>query len=78
MPKIVSLSRKGFDSAYGGTSSPIIDNKVYSLPIPSSETKMFSQKYSKKYKDLKFDNLRVSTLLIIYFFKYKGLRNFNC
>ena len=55
MPKIVSLSRKGFDSAFGGTSSPIIDNKVYSLPIPSSETKMFSQKYSKKYKDLKFN-----------------------
>ena len=63
MPKIVSLSRKGFDSAYGGTSSPIIDNKVYSLPIPSSETKMFSQKYSKKYKDLKFDNLSGSEIL---------------
>lgn len=34
----VSLSRKGFDSEFGSYSSPIlIDNRMISLPIPSSE-----------------------------------------
>ena len=62
MPKIISLSRKGFDSAFGGAPSPIIDNKVYSLPIPSDETQIFNPKYSKKYKDLKFGNLSGSEI----------------
>lgn len=62
MPKIISLSRKGFDSQYGGVASPIIDNKVYSLPIPSDETQIFNPKYSKKYKDLKFGNLSGSEI----------------
>ena len=63
MPKIISLSRKGFDSAYGGTPSPIINNKIYSLPIPASETKKFNPKHSTKYKDLKFGNLSGSEIL---------------
>ena len=62
MPKIVSLSRKGFDSKFGGVASPIIDNKVYSLPIPADETQIFNPKYSKKYKDLKFGNLSGSEI----------------
>ena len=62
MPKIISLSRKGFDSKFGGVASPIIDNKVYSLPIPSDETQIFNPKYSKKYKDLKFGNLSGSEI----------------
>ena len=62
MPKIISLSRKGFDSQYGGAPSPIIDNKVYSLPIPSDETPI-NPKYSKKYKELKFGNLSGSEIL---------------
>ena len=62
MPKIISLSRKGFDSTYGGVASPIIDNKLYSMPIPSDETEIFNPKYSKKYKDLKFGNLSGSEI----------------
>lgn len=30
----IILSRKGFDSTYGGCPSPIIENKLVSLPIP--------------------------------------------
>ncbi|MGA7873385.1 MAG: hypothetical protein WCA22_21055 [Candidatus Binatus sp.] len=30
------LSRKGFDSAHGGCPSPILDDRLYSLPIPDS------------------------------------------
>lgn len=33
-PKRIILSRKGFDSKYGGIPSPIIDGKLISLPIP--------------------------------------------
>ena len=34
----VILSRKGFDSCYGGHPSPILpDGRMISLPIPSSE-----------------------------------------
>ena len=62
MPKIVSLSRKGFDSKFGGVASPIIDNKLYSMPIPSDETKIFDPKYSPKYKELKFGNLSGSEI----------------
>jgi len=31
------LSRKGFDSAHGGCPSPILDNRLCSLPIPDPE-----------------------------------------
>ena len=62
MPKIVSLSRKGFDSKFGGVASPIIDNKLYSMPIPSDERKIFDPKYSPKYKELKFGNLSGSEI----------------
>ena len=44
--------------------SPIIDNKVYSLPIPADETQIFNPKYSKKYKDLKFGNLSGSEIFM--------------
>ena len=63
MPKIISLSRKGFDAQYGGAPSPIIDNKLYSLPIPADETKKFNRKHTKKFKDLKFGNLSGSEIL---------------
>jgi hypothetical protein len=41
--KIV-FSRKGFDSAFGGGPSPILDGKMLSLPIP--EDKKFTIRYS--------------------------------
>lgn len=45
----IILSRKGFDSAYGGYPSPILpDGKLVSLPIPSSDV--------VKYSDLKLDD----------------------
>ncbi|RIE11762.1 hypothetical protein SMC3_08215 [Candidatus Cryosericum hinesii] len=35
----VILSRKGFDSGYGGWASPILpDGRMLSLPIPASRT----------------------------------------
>ena len=44
----IILSRKGFDSSYGGYPSPILpDNKLISLPIPSEN--------KTKYSDLKID-----------------------
>jgi len=46
----IILSRKGFDSAYGGNPSPILPNgRLISLPIPSNDDE-------KKYDDLKFDD----------------------
>ena len=45
----VILSRKGFDSVYGGFPSPILPNgMMISLPIPSEESHI-------KYKELKVD-----------------------
>jgi len=45
----IILSRKGFDSAYGGYSSPILpDGKMISLPIPSEDF--------TKYSDLKIND----------------------
>lgn len=45
----VILSRKGFDSAYGGYPSPILtDRKLISLPIPSNDI--------TKYSDLELDD----------------------
>lgn len=47
----IILSRKGFDSAYGGYPSPILlDGRMVSLPIPSND--------EIKYSDLKLDNQR--------------------
>ncbi|MBX2843646.1 MAG: hypothetical protein KTR26_17890 [Flammeovirgaceae bacterium] len=36
-PKII-LSRKGFDSGMGGIASPILGDKMYSLPIPEADS----------------------------------------
>lgn len=45
----IILSRKGFDSAYGGYPSPILPNgKMISLPVPSGDF--------TKYSDLKIDD----------------------
>jgi len=45
----VILSRKGFDSTYGGYPSPILpDGRLISLPIPSNDI--------VKYSDLKFED----------------------
>lgn len=53
----VILSRKGFDSAYGGYPSPILpDGKMISLPIPSSD--------SIKYSDLEIDGSTYFDLMI--------------
>lgn len=39
----VILSRKGFDSAYGGYPSPILPNgQMISLPIPSEDSVRYS------------------------------------
>jgi hypothetical protein len=47
----VILSRKGFDSSYGGFASPILpDGRIISLPIPSSD------KEALRYSDLKLDD----------------------
>ena len=46
----VILSRKGFDSSYGGYPSPILpDRTLLSLPIPSSGDKI-------RYSDLQYNN----------------------
>ncbi|WP_375345369.1 hypothetical protein ACEWPB_15605 [Priestia megaterium] len=47
MERKIILSRKGFDGTTGGKPSPIIDNKLVSLPIPRADSGVF-------YKDLKF------------------------
>ena len=49
VPKRIVLSRKGFDSSYGGCASPIIDGKMISLPIPESDP----QKSQLSYGDLR-------------------------
>tara|TARA_Y100000994_G_scaffold237997_1_gene230130 strand:- start:118 stop:894 length:777 start_codon:yes stop_codon:yes gene_type:complete len=50
--KRVILSRKGFDSKYGGRPSPIFKNgDIFSLPIPQNG------KSSKKYHELKFNGI---------------------
>ena len=45
----IILSRKGFDSTAGGYPSPIIDNKLISIPIPDENEKI-------KYSDLYFED----------------------
>lgn len=53
----VILSRKGFDSCYGGYPSPILpDGSMISLPIPSSEDSIC-------YKDLKIQNKNLYELM---------------
>ncbi len=53
----VILSRKGFDSCYGGYPSPILpDGRMISLPIPSSEDSIC-------YKDLKIQNKNLYELM---------------
>ena len=46
----IILSRKGFDSKFGGMASPILpDGTLLSLPIPSNDDVKFSElKWSKK------------------------------
>lgn len=55
----VILSRKGFDSAYGGYPSPILpDGRLISLPIPSSDVMKYSDlklEKNKSYFDLMKD-----------------------
>ncbi len=46
MSKVI-LSRKGFDSGYGGAPSPVFDGKLVPLPIPEAGSGVF-------YKDLVF------------------------
>ncbi len=50
--KRVILSRKGFDSKYGGKPSPIFKNgDIFSLPIPQNG------KSPKKFNELKFNGI---------------------
>ena len=50
--KRVILSRKGFDSKYGGRPSPIFENgNIFSLPIPQNGES------PKKYHELKFNGI---------------------
>ena len=61
----VILSRKGFDSCYGGYPSPILpDGRMISLPIPSSEDSIC-------YKDLKIQNKNLYELMRELFSKIK-------
>ena len=39
----IILSRKGFDSQYGGYPSPIINGRLLSLPIPSDDNVRYSE-----------------------------------
>lgn len=45
MPKVI-ISRKGFDSGSGGMASPIMDERLLSLPIPDSRSAI---RYSSLY-----------------------------
>ncbi len=59
----IILSRKGFDSSYGGMPSPILpDGRMLSLPIPSNKGRPPEQcRFGKKtYRDL-IDQLRRSS-----------------
>jgi len=51
----VVLSRKGFDSTYGGIPSPIIEGTLLSMPIPSPDDKLAYEELQYKgctYKDI--------------------------
>lgn len=54
----IILSRKGFDSKFGGRASPIFkDNRIFSIPIPQSAES------PTKYKDLLLNEISGSTAL---------------
>ena len=47
----IILSRKGFDSKFGGKPSPIFrDKRIFSIPIPQEEPA------PHRYKDVKYNN----------------------
>jgi len=51
-PRRIILSRKGFDTKYGGIASPILpfpDNTLLSLPIPDNESGL-------SFKDIYYNN----------------------
>ena len=51
------LSRKGFDSKWGGCASPIFpDNTLYSLPIPDSNSKI-------TYGELQHDDINIGEMV---------------
>ena len=56
--KRIILSRKGFDSKYGGKPSPIFkDNRIFSIPIPQN------LESPSRYKDLQFNGISGSDAL---------------
>ena len=56
--KRIILSRKGFDSKFGGKPSPIFsDDRIFSIPIPQN------QESPTKYKDLFFNGISGSEAL---------------
>ena len=56
--KRIILSRKGFDSKFGGRPSPIFsDDRIFSIPIPQN------QESPTKYKDLFFNGISGSEAL---------------
>jgi hypothetical protein len=56
----IILSRKGFDSAHGGIASPVFPTgKMLSFPIPGTDNK----KDSIKYSDLWFDGMDLAQIL---------------
>ena len=56
--KRIILSRKGFDSKFGGRASPIFkDSRIFSIPIPQSAES------PTKYKDLLINEISGSTAL---------------
>lgn len=62
----IILSRKGFDSTAGGYPSPIINNKIISLPIPDKRDDI-------KYSDLIFDKDKTYFEIM----KELGIKNIN-
>jgi len=57
----IIFSRKGFDSSYGGSPSPILeDGTIVSLPIPELNC---DGKYSIRYKDLKPHDVDLENLI---------------
>lgn len=52
LPKRIVLSRKGSDSAWGGSPSLIVGNEMISLPIPEHSDKGEACSKHRKYSDL--------------------------
>ena len=58
----IILSRKGFDSKFGGKPSPIFrDKRIFSIPIPQEEPA------PHRYKDVEYNNL--SAVVFRFFFE---------